>query len=105
MSNQADGAKSANSGQINSVSTAGGECHPAATGEKSTATRLANSKPIVPDKWHVVNPMLRKPMGNATRTVTLACEFCGDSFVAKRPWARFCGGTCRVAAFRARQLA
>jgi hypothetical protein len=66
MSNQANGERSAKSGRTKTVSIAAGECHQGETGERNTATRPANSRLTVPDKWHQVNPLLRLPIANVT---------------------------------------
>jgi hypothetical protein len=114
MSSQTSDVSSEKNGLISNASTAAAECRQGATAQSSIVQRPA--KPAFTESTQTLTngqKSISRPVSSVTVSFPIGkrnsypatCEACGDAFIAKRPWGRFCSGACRVAAFRARQAA
>jgi hypothetical protein len=113
MSNQTIDERSEKNSLTSNVSIAAGECRQGETAQSSIAqqpvkpaltenilTRQNGQQSISRPECSVT---VSFPIGKRN-SYPATCEACGDAFIAKRPWGRFCGTACRVAAFRARAV-
>ena len=78
---------------------AGGSCRPAGTAAGDTVATPASSAPPDHDAPSLsASPdtvAIRLPIPNVSRP----CEHCGQTFVPRRSWGRFCSAYCRRAAW------
>ncbi len=69
----------------------------------STAGGGANGATVAPPADKQLTARVLRHHDAVTRAVTMACEWCGEPFTAKRPHARYCGNNCRQRAFQYRR--